>query len=218
MKKNLAMLAMSVIAVFSLSSCSECACGCGCGSDCDCANGGTCNCGCQKVDKPEDPRNSIDTSYKPELKSLQQNWLGEYEGWDAAQERDTKIKRKLVLNANLTYTNVIEGILAADGKNKYTKFESEAGTYSYNQSTGVITYTVRYDSLLNYQNQQFVGYTKKHYYSPDGMNADDKASYTEKAQFTASAGGYRSWVTEDTYLQQLSAEKLDLWFTMNIEK
>lgn len=162
----------------------------------------------------------VDTKFKASASYIQNTWAGEYEGYDAAQEKNTKIKRKLVLYPNKNYMNTIEGILATSGKNEYTAFEKEEGTYSYDASTGIVTYTVRYDSLIDYRTQHYIGYKKKHYYSADGMNASDKAIYTEKAMFTTIGddGTNRKWVTEDTYLQQLTDKELDLYFTMDVFK
>lgn len=156
-----------------------------------------------------DPRSSIDNSYNPTLASLQKEWSGQYEGWDDVQKANTTIRRKLVLNPNGTYTNIIAGKLIASGKDQFFKFEAEAGTYTYNQSTRTLTYTCRYDSLLNYREQSYTVYNKKHYYS------EEKAVYTEKADFSAPSNGRRLWITLDTYLQSLTAQKLDIAFSMS---
>lgn len=162
----------------------------------------------------------IDWDYFATKATIQNTWAGEYEGWDAKQEATTKIKRKLTLNANGTYTNEIYGILTGkEGeKNDYYPFEKEKGTYVYNASTRTVTYTVQYDSLIDYQTLHFIGYSKKHYYSSDGKNASDKKNYTEEALFTqiGEQGAFRKWVSEDTYLQQLTDKELDLYFTMDV--
>ena len=101
-------------------------------------------------------------------------------------------------------------------KDEKTVFEKEKGTYEY--INGTIHYTVQYDSLLNYQTQQFIGYNKKHYYSADGNNTSDKANYTEKAMFSVQKEGKRQWVSKDTYLQQLTDKELDLYFSMDVYK
>lgn len=160
----------------------------------------------------------IDENYVPSISTIQNSWAGEYEGYDAKQEANTKIWRKLTLNANGTYTNVIEGVLVKSGQTEYTPFEKEKGTYEYNKNTGVITYTVQYDSLIDYQTLHYIGYTKKHYYSADGKNTSDKANYTEKAMFTVLKEGIRKWVSKDTYLQQLTDKELDLYFAMDVYK
>ena len=106
-----------------------------------------------------------------------------------------------------------EYVICYDWQKRDTK---EKGTYEY--INGTIHYTVQYDSLLNYQTQQFIGYNKKHYYSADGNNTSDKANYTEKAMFSVQKEGKRQWVSKDTYLQQLTDKELDLYFSMDVYK
>ena len=178
-------------------------------SDCDCGHAkGTCpsTCACNQI---IDPRSAIDNSYTPTQSTLQKEWAGQYVGWDAIQEANTTIRRKLVLNPNGTYTNLISGQLKKEGNDRFYKFESEAGTYTYNQSTRTITYTCRFDSVLNYRDQSYTVYSKKHYYS------EEKATYTEKADFSSPKDGIRLWITIDTYLQSLTAQKLDIAFSMS---
>ncbi|MBR6601917.1 MAG: hypothetical protein IKK87_08760 [Bacteroidaceae bacterium] len=183
----------------------------------------TFNACCEEDDPVIDPVNSddqvvktfeIDEDYIPTKSDIQKTWAGKYEGNDAKQEAKTMIKRKLTLNANGTYTNIIEGILVKSNEEIYTPFEKEKGTYQYNN--GVITYTVQYDSLIDYQTLHYIGYTKKHYYSADGKNSNDKANYTENAMFSVLKKGQRKWISKDTYLQQLTDEELDLYFEMDV--
>lgn len=176
------------------------------------------------------PKDDVDNSYVPSTSTIQTTWYGEYEGYDAEQSKNeggtevyTKIRRTLSLNPNGTYTNEIWGVLKKNGSNnsEFTQFEVEAGTYTYNASRGVVTYTVTYDSLINYQTRQKVGYSKKHYYSADGKNSNDKKNYTEDAKFTKENNYGRQWITKDTYLHTLT-DKLDdveMWFLMdNVQK
>ena len=155
-----------------------------------------------KVDIP------VDESFIPTQAYIQGVWAGEYQGWDDVQKQNTTIRRKLTLNANGTYTNSIAGQLVASGKDFYP-FEAEGGTYTLNQSTGVITYTCEYDSVLNYREQSYTRYTSKHYYSKQ------EKTYTENAKFSESQSGQRVWITKDMYLQSLTAETLDLVFSMS---
>ena len=156
-----------------------------------------------KVDIP------IDENFKADASYIQKEWSGEYMGWDAVQKKNTTIRRKLVLNPNGTYTNIIAGKLLNTDKTQFFKFESEGGTYTYNASTGYVTYKVDYDSILTYKDQSYTRYPKKHYY------AKEEANYTEKAEFSEMKEGKRVWITKDTYLQSLTAEVLDLAFSMS---
>ena len=150
-----------------------------------------------------------DESFKPDASYIQKVWAGEYQGWDAVQNKNTTIRRQLVLNPNGTYINIIAGKLIDSGKNDFFKFESEGGKYTYNQSTRTLTYTCEYDSVLNYRDQSYTKYSKKHYYDHENAN------YTEKADFSEMNEGKRVWITKDMYLQSLTAEVLDLVFSMS---
>lgn len=154
----------------------------------------------------------VDASFVPAESYMQKTWIGEYEGWDDVQQKNTKIKRKLTLYGNKKYTNVIQGVLVESGKTDYVDFERESGTYTYNSRTGVITYSVTSDSIIHYKDQQFIGYSMKKYYD------HQSGTYTENAKFTKLVNGKRSWVTKDMYLQSLTSMKIDLTFSMDVEK
>ena len=170
------------------------------------------------VEKPETPiltntsvEQYIDNSYTPTTSDLQNVWEGNYEGWDEKQQKNTKIKRMLTLSPNGNYENVIEGILVESGKDKYTKFEHEKGTYSYNSSTKTITYTVTVDSLLDYGKQKMDAYKGKKF-----LDHTD-ARYTEGANFSQKKDNQRSWITRDTYLQSLTTKQVDISFAMVVQ-
>lgn len=151
----------------------------------------------------------VDESFVPNEAFMQKAWAGEYAGWDDVQKKNTKIKRILTLNADRSYTNVIQGILVESGKDDYVDFEREKGYYTYNARTGVITYSVTSDSIIQYKDQSFIGYGMKKYYD------HQSGTYTEEAKFTPITNGGRKWVTKDTYLQSLTAKELDLAFSMD---
>ena len=154
----------------------------------------------------------IDDSYTASFSDIQQTWVSEYAGWDENQQKNTKIKRLLVLKPNKTYSNVIQGILVESGKDKYTDFEHEQGTYSYNSNSKTITYTVTYDSILNYRDQSFDKYNGKKFYSHTDGN------YTEKVSFSKERNGQRSWISHDTYLQSLTDKTINIAFAMVVNR
>lgn len=155
---------------------------------------------------------TIDSDFKPSESYIKKTWRGEYEGWDENQKKNTTISRELKLNPNGTYTNVIAGKMVDSDKNKFFKFESEGGTYTYNPSTGVVRYTVEYDSVLDYKTQNYDVYDQKKYYSKK------EKSYTEKADFSDSNFGVRRWVTMDMYLQSLTNKTINIAFSMDPAK
>ena len=155
-----------------------------------------------------DAEKYLDATYAPSLSEVQYTWVGDYEGWDSNQEKNTKIKRLLTLKPNNHYTNIIRGILVESGKNEYTDFEQEEGTYVYNERTQTITYTVESDKILDYEKNSLNEYNGKKYYDRIEGN------YTEKVQFSAERNGQRSWITRDTYLQSLTDKSINIAFLM----
>ena len=160
----------------------------------------------------------IDETFKASASYLQASWQGEYSGYDENQKANTNIRRLLVLNANGTYTNTIQGILVSKTSNKadYVNFEIEKGTYSYNGSN-TITYTVQVDSLINYQTEELEYFSKKHSYSGSSTDiSKDVSSYTEGVQFQTTNGDHQ-WITKDVYLSNLKGSDLALYFIMKKE-
>lgn len=171
---------------------------------------------------------SLDESYKATSSEIIGTWYGSYDGSDVEQSKkdgttggvSTKIERKLVLNSNGTYTNNLTGVMTKTGSNEteYVSFESEKGSYSYNANTGIVTYVVSYDSVADYRTLKKTGFTKKHYFSADSKNSNDKERYEEKAQFTKPNNGSRQWVAKDTYLHTFDATLADMFFLMSKEQ
>lgn len=153
---------------------------------------------------------AIDENFRATLSYLQGEWAAEYEGWDKAQRQDVTIRRTLNLTPNGTYQNHIEGKMqAGSDKQKFFLFESEGGTYTYDSSRGIVTYTCRYDSVLNFRDQTFTHYDQKHFYDhTDG-------AYTEKAQFTVEKDGKREWVSHDTFLLPKDSNDSIVEYRMN---
>lgn len=153
----------------------------------------------------DDP--TIDESFIPPITYLVGIWNGEYEGWDATQQVMTKIKRELTLYPDGRYTNIIGGQIPYVGRDTFLKFEAEGGTWTYQD--GTVTYICQYDSILNFRDQSYTVYTKKHYYDHE---AD---SYNELARFTYEHDGLRGWVTQDNNLQVSAIDKRSVVYVMN---
>ena len=123
----------------------------------------------------------IDEAFTPTLTELLGVWNGEYEGWDVLQQVTTKIKRELTLYPNGTYTNNLQGAMGT--RTEFVDFEREAGTYSYDSQTQMVTYTALTDSLINFRTHQLTSSTKD--------------AYQEKAQFSFVIDGQRRWYLQD---------------------
>ncbi len=151
----------------------------------------------------------IDDNFEATLSFLQGEWAAEYEGWDEVQERKVTIHRILNLTPNGMYQNHIEGKMPETLKQDFILFESEGGTYTYDSSKGVVTYTCQYDSILNFKDQTYTLYDQKHYYD------HKERGYTEKVQFTVERDGKREWVTYDAFLMPVDDKDAALEYRMN---
>ncbi len=161
--------------------------------------------------EPPIPENlSIDQSFRATLSYLHGEWAAEYEGWDNVQKRSVTIRRKLQLAEDGTYQNLIGGHLPnMKDEQEFVLLESEGGTYTYLPSSRTITYTCKYDSVLQFETQKLVCYGRKHYWD------HEEDTYTEKVQFTEKRNGKREWVTYDPFLVPQDDKDAVLEYRMN---
>ena len=71
----------------------------------------------------------IDQSFIPTLEFMQKSWTGEYDGLEPNSRMIMSVKRVLVLNADLTYSNEVRGQIKNESEEVLLK--SETGTYQY---------------------------------------------------------------------------------------
>ena len=140
----------------------------------------------------------IDETFIPSLTDILGVWNGEYEGWDVLQQATTKIKRELTLYPNGTYTNNLQGAMGT--RTEYVDFEREAGTYSYDSQTQMVTYTALTDSLIDFRTHQLTSSTKD--------------AYQEKAQFSYVIDGQRLWYLQDKNLVSADDEGTPVTYYM----
>lgn len=139
----------------------------------------------------------IDQSFIPTLEFMQKSWTGEYDGLEPNSRMIMSVKRVLVLNADLTYSNEVRGQIKNESEEVLLK--SESGIYQYDLETQLITYSIEIDSTLDindYLQVKEVHYVVNHY----KQEGEEKAN-TEKAQFTRAANDInRQWVLFDQQL------------------
>ena len=149
----------------------------------------------------------VDPNFIPTSADIMGIWEGEYEGWDKNQREITQIKRKLILNPNGTYQNILQGKMGSGYK--YVDFEREQGTYSYDKQRRMVVYDVKTDSLLDFRTHELVGYSKKHYFDHEAV------SYTEDVHFTYLIDGYRKWVIQDNTLVMTDDKTTPVVYSMS---
>ena len=139
----------------------------------------------------------VDQSFIPSLEYLQKSWSGEYDGYEPNSRMILSIKRSLVLNPDLSYTNLVTGQIKNESEEVILKLET--GTYQYDSGTQFVSYSIETDSILDiniFLQGNDSSYLVNHY-KQDGKEKLVK----EKAQFTAAANDAdRQWVLFDQQL------------------
>ncbi len=166
--------------------------------------------GCIGSDDDDDVMSGIEddgTGRIPEKSELIGTWQSNnYQGWEPRLEQDVVIARGLTLNSDGSYENKYRGHLtqAKDGSSlsttEFGEWEIEKGTWTYNSSTGVITYSPTSDQRVNYETTEMENYTL--------------STYQETCLIKESGTYKGGWITLDTYLKR-SGNKGDLRYVIN---
>lgn len=139
----------------------------------------------------------IDQSFIPSLEFLQKSWSGEYDGFEPNSRMILSVKRSLVLNPDLTYSNLVKGQIKNESEEVLLKFET--GTYQYDSGTQLVSYSIETDSILDindFLQGNDSSYLVNHYKLDDTVKLSN-----EKAQFTVAANdANRQWVLFDPQL------------------
>lgn len=155
---------------------------------------------------------------KINVNDLRKTWAGEYEGWDSLMNAKFHIFRRLVLNSDSTYTNVLGAVIdLPNASEEPAPIEKEAGTYviTYNDSTGVVNacFDVAYDSIIDFGTQVFLGYDHKHYYTPDGKEHTDSV-YHQSFKIVRGEKGTFQLECVDTLLYSLDGKSDSIIYYM----
>lgn len=142
----------------------------------------------------------------PSRSELIATWQSDnYQGWEPRLEQDVVIARGLTLNSDGTYENKYRGHLtqAKDGSSlsttEFGEWEIETGTWTYNSTSGVITYHPESDKRVNYETMEMETYSLD--------------TYEEKCLIKESGKYEGGWITLDTYLKR-AGNKGDLRYIM----
>lgn len=156
--------------------------------------------------------NVVDSDFIALKSYLIGEWLGEYSGFDARQDTMCRIKRKVDFLENNEYESIVQGCfgITEGGDEEYDLFEHEAGVYEYNEGTGVITYHVAYDSVINFVTQRLDSFPGKKI-EGEGIFTE----YQERIYFSANKDGLRRWIRKDDNLFVEQDSLIRLVYPMN---
>ena len=138
-----------------------------------------------------------DPSFVPTLEFMQKSWTGEYDGLEPNSRMILSLSRTLVLNADMTYKNVVKGQIKDQSEEVLLRFET--GTYQYSTDNRLVTYSVEIDSTLDINillRGEELTYVVNHYKE----EGNEKTSM-EEVQFTRAAiDDVRQWILFDQQL------------------
>lgn len=164
-----------------------------------------------KVSKEDTLKNEVDSVYMASKDYLIGEWLGEYSGFDARQDTMCRIKRRIAFSENNEYECIVLGVLGlSEEDGEYALFEREAGFFNYDEGTGVMTYYVGYDSVINYLTQRLDSFPGK---KIEGKGIFE--TYQERIYFSESKDGLRRWIRIDENLFSEEESLVQLIYSMN---
>lgn len=155
--------------------------------------------------------NEVDSGFVAPIGYFTGEWLGEYSGFDARQDTMCQIRRRVIFSEDNEYESVVLGVFGTkDETEEYALFEREAGVFDYDEGTGVITYYVGYDSVINYMTQRLDSFPGK---KIEGKGIFE--TYQERIYFSVSKDGFRRWIRTDENLFSEEDSLIQLIYSMN---
>lgn len=139
-----------------------------------------------------------DTTFMATVTYLQGEWMSEYMGFDPMQNTNTAIRRLLVFRIDGSYDSHIQGIndIQVEDEVAYREFEHEHGTYTFDADIQQMTYTVEYDSLLNFFTDKL-----EHNEGKVQQGGGIQKEYKEDIYFSREKEGKRDWIRVDDNLR-----------------
>lgn len=165
-----------------------------------------------KILSEDTTSNEVDSGYIVPRTCFIGEWLGSYKGYDARQDTVCWIKRRVEFKGNNEYESIVWGYfgIVDDGDEEYALFERETGTFEYNEVTGIVTYYVTCDSVINYSTQRLDSFPGK---KVEGVGVF--MDYQEHVYFSVSKDGQRRWIRKDDNLYSEEDHNILLFYPMN---
>lgn len=157
----------------------------------------------------------IDSAFVVSAEYMKGEWMAQYVGYDPQQSKAsgsdvvTSIRRLVFFSPDGFYESHVQGIVnIEDTVTLYKEFEHEYGTYSFDAERQMMTYTVEYDSLLNF------GTDKMEYHNGKVKGPVTIPLYVERMWFSVEKDGLRDWIREDDNLMSVKEHTARLIYSM----
>lgn len=157
----------------------------------------------------------IDSAFIASAEYMAGEWMSQYVGYDPQQSKASgsdvvsSIRRLVFFSPDGFYESHVQGIVnMKDTITLYKEFEHEYGTYSFDEERQMMTYTVEYDSLLNF------GTDKMEYHNGKVKGPVTIPQYGERMWFSVEKEGLRDWIREDDNLMSVKEHTARLIYSM----
>lgn len=162
----------------------------------------------------------IDSTFFAPANYLVGEWMtqqGGYQGYDPMQSDSKKkdvvssIRRLVLFTTDGQYDSHVQGIVDVSDSTftEYREFEHEHGTYVYDAVRHAMTYTVEYDSVLDFQADKLKYYPAKLF-----GERERKKQYDEVIWFSAERDGRRDWIRVDDNLMVVDNHEAHVVYIM----
>ena len=157
----------------------------------------------------------IDSAFVASAETMVGEWRAEYVGYDPQQSMVSDsdvvsaIRRMVLFSPDGSYESHVQGIVdMQDTITLYKEFEHEYGTFAFDEEQQMMTYTVEYDSLLNF------GTDKMEYHNGKVKGPVTIPQYGERIWFSSENDGLRDWIREDDNLMSVEEHTARLIYSM----
>ena len=157
----------------------------------------------------------IDSVFNASAEYMVGEWMAQYAGYDPQQsmtsgsEVVSAIRRSVVFSPDGFYESHVQGIVnTEDTVTLYKEFEHEYGTFAFDEERQMMTYTVEYDSLLNFNTDQM------EYHNGKVKGSVTIPQYGERIWFSSENDGLRDWIREDDNLMSVEEHTARLIYSM----
>lgn len=157
----------------------------------------------------------VDSVFVANTEDVIGEWMAQYVGYDPQQSMASgndvvsAIRRLVFFSPDGFYESHVQGIVnTEDTITLYKEFEHEYGAYSFDEERQMMTYTVEYDSLLNF------GADRMEYHSGKVKGPVTIPQYSERIWFSVEKDGLRDWIREDDNLMSVEEHTARLVYSM----
>ena len=157
----------------------------------------------------------IDSAFVATTEFLYGEWMAQYVGYDPQQSMASgsdvvsSIRRLVLFSPEGFYESHVQGIVnTEDTITLYKEFEHEYGTFAFDEERQMMTYTVEYDSLLNFNTDQM------EYHDGKVKGPVTIPQYGERIWFSVENDGLRDWIREDDNLMSVEEHMARLIYSM----